>query len=244
MNLRGLLAAQVVLGHRSMTPTRLAVRVPSAAPTRRRFPSLAVGPTSRPPRAIALTAAAPQGPSPSRAVARAASDVRASAATSGEARQRVVHEARRLLAVRAEAQGATAERHEERAEALLLRVLEQLREPVPQTPFAAPTTPTANLPRASAGAALPPALPKPLAPAARAAALVEQIETFTRAQRPGLALTLHASLGARVELQRLGPKTLAVRLIGKDGPPGPAVVRRARQALEARGLTVGDLVVR
>ncbi|MEO6119208.1 MAG: hypothetical protein ABIP12_00855, partial [Terriglobales bacterium] len=49
--------------------------------------------------------------------------------------------------------------------------------------------------------------------AAKAIALIERIETFVRSQRPGLALTLNNSLGAHVEIERIGPKEIALKLV-------------------------------
>ncbi len=71
--------------------------------------------------------------------------------------------------------------------------------------------------------------------AAQASALIEKIEHFVRSNRPGLSLTLHHSLGARVELERLGPKELSVKLFGK---PSAEAVGKIREELRARGLNV------
>ena len=77
----------------------------------------------------------------------------------------------------------------------------------------------------------------------QAAALIERIDTFVRSQRPALALTLNNSLGARVEIERLGPGRIALRLIGRNGPPHADTVNRIRDELTARGLKVGALSV-
>jgi hypothetical protein len=88
-----------------------------------------------------------------------------------------------------------------------------------------------------------PAAP-PEAKAAQALALIEQIETFiSSAQRPALALTLNNSLGARVEIERVGPRAIALKLVGVNGPPTPEAVSRVREALRARGLTIAALEV-
>jgi hypothetical protein len=79
--------------------------------------------------------------------------------------------------------------------------------------------------------------------AASAVELIEKIETFMRTQRPGLAITLEGSLGARVEIERLGPKEVAVRLVGKNGPPSAEAIGRIRDEIRARGLKVGALSV-
>lgn len=77
----------------------------------------------------------------------------------------------------------------------------------------------------------------------QAAALIERIDTFVKSQRPALALTLNNSLGARVEIEKLGPGRIALRLIGQNGPPNADTVNRIRDELTARGLKVGALSV-
>lgn len=79
--------------------------------------------------------------------------------------------------------------------------------------------------------------------ATQAAALIERIDTFVKSQRPALALTLNNSLGARVEIEKLGPGRIALKLIGQRGPPSAETVTRIRDELQARGLTVGALSV-
>ncbi len=83
----------------------------------------------------------------------------------------------------------------------------------------------------------------PEAKAAQAVALIERIEQFVRSQRPGLALTLNNSLGAHVEIERIGPKEIALKLVGHRGPPTAEAVSRIREELRARGLKVGALSV-
>ncbi len=79
---------------------------------------------------------------------------------------------------------------------------------------------------------------------AAAAALIEKIQVFVRyGQRPVLALTLHGSLGARAEIERLGPGRVAVTLVGHRGPPCPEAVSRIRDELLARGLKVAAISV-
>lgn len=85
--------------------------------------------------------------------------------------------------------------------------------------------------------------PTPEVRAAQAAALIERIDTFVRSQRPALALTLNNSLGARVEIEKLGPGRIALKLVGQNGPPDADTVNRIRDELEARGLKVGALSV-
>lgn len=79
--------------------------------------------------------------------------------------------------------------------------------------------------------------------AASAVQLIEKIEAFVKSQRPGLSLTLDGSIGARVEIERLGPKEVALRVVGKNGPPAPEDIGRIREEMRARGLKVGALSV-
>ena len=80
--------------------------------------------------------------------------------------------------------------------------------------------------------------------AAQAVALIEKIEVFVKStQRPALELTLNNSLGARVEIERLGPGEVALKLVGKRGPPPPEAVSRIRDELAARGLKVAAMSV-
>jgi hypothetical protein len=79
--------------------------------------------------------------------------------------------------------------------------------------------------------------------AAQAVALIERIEVFVKSQRPGLALTLNNSLGAHVEIERIGPKEIALKIVGHRGPPSAEAVGRIRDELRARGLKVGALSV-
>lgn len=92
-------------------------------------------------------------------------------------------------------------------------------------------------------ASIPQPRPTPEVRAAQAAALIERIDTFVRSQRPALALTLNNSLGARVEIEKLGPGRIALKLVGQNGPPNADTVNRIRDELEARGLKVGALSV-
>ncbi|MGV3621688.1 MAG: hypothetical protein ACO1OB_12765 [Archangium sp.] len=79
--------------------------------------------------------------------------------------------------------------------------------------------------------------------AAQAVALIEKIERFVKSQRPGLAITLNNSLGAHVEIERMGPRQIALRLVGKNGPPSAEAISRIRDELQARGLQVGALSI-
>lgn len=106
------------------------------------------------------------------------------------------------------------------------------REMLPQQPIAASAGQQTAKPEAT-----------PETKAAQAVALIEKIERFVKSQRPGLAITLNNSLGAHVEIERIGPKQIALKLVGKNGPPSPEAVSRIREELNARGLKVGALSI-
>ena len=77
----------------------------------------------------------------------------------------------------------------------------------------------------------------------RALALVERIEHFVRSGRPSLALTLRGRVAGRLEVQRVGPGAIALRL-ASSRPPSERELGELRQALEARGLSVRSLEAR
>lgn len=77
----------------------------------------------------------------------------------------------------------------------------------------------------------------------RALALVERIERFVRSGRPSLALTLRGAPPGQVEVQRVGPGAIALRL-SSTRLPSASELGELRQALEARGLSVRSLEAR
>jgi hypothetical protein len=77
----------------------------------------------------------------------------------------------------------------------------------------------------------------------RALALVERIERFVRSGRPSLALTLRGALPGEVEVQRVGPGAIVLRL-SSARLPSENELGELRQALEARGLSVRSLEAR
>lgn len=158
----------------------------------------------------------------------------------GTARTEAVEVNRSLTQVRAE----RSEVIEERGVAKLLEFI--AREFTPDTTARtfpeAPIASVHHLHPAAQVAAKPDATP-PEAKAAQAVALIERIEVFVRSQRPGLALTLNNSLGASAEIERVGPKEIALKLVGHRGPPTAEAVSRIRDELHARGLKVVALSV-
>lgn len=147
---------------------------------------------------------------------------------------------------RAQHTEAVTEKSEGRVLELIVRELSADATASNSTP---PPTPTVELatvhPIRNAAAALAQSKIEvaPETKASQAVALIEKIITFVRSQRPGLALTLNNSLGASVEIERIGPKEIALKLIGQFGPPSADAVSRIRDELRARGLKIGALSV-
>ncbi len=176
---------------------------------------------------------------PMQVLARARVHADSEAQRLGAVRSEHTHTAHSLQQVRAEKTEAVLERGEARVLELIVKELQvdappanrQLSDVLPQQPIAA------------SNAAPPKVEATPEAKAAQAVALIEKIERFVKSQRPGLALTLNNSLGAHVEIERIGPKEIALKLVGKNGPPTPEAVSRIREELRARGLRVGALSV-
>jgi hypothetical protein len=76
---------------------------------------------------------------------------------------------------------------------------------------------------------------------AEAVALIQKIEAFVKSNRPTLAVTLNNTLGVRAEIERIGPKSVALTLVGSDGPPPVDVLTRIRREIRGRGLTIASL---
>jgi len=74
----------------------------------------------------------------------------------------------------------------------------------------------------------------------RAMELVERIERFVRSGRPSLALTLRGQLPGRLEIERVAPGTIHLRLSSRRALSDRAL-EELRLALEARGLSVRSL---
>ena len=171
--------------------------------------------------------------------------------TLGRARTQANSEAQRLGVVRTEGLEATkaltqvrSERTEAVQERAAARIFEFIaREFTPDSPPRAPQLEASIHHLHPAVQVTPKIEAAPEAKAAQAVALIERIEVFVRSQRPGLALTLNNSLGAHVEIERIGPREIALRLVGHKGPPTAEAVSRIRDALRARGLKIGALSV-
>lgn len=160
----------------------------------------------------------------------------------------------RLADGRTASAGATARLQERTTD--LLRAALRTEETARNEPGAR-ASPAAEAPVASTGHA-PPIRPgvQPAPPAAavasipgaegrieRALALVEQIERLVRSGRPSLALTLRGGVPGQLEVERIAPGTVALRL-SSPRPPSASELGDLRQALEARGLSVRSLEAR
>ncbi|WP_235685688.1 MULTISPECIES: hypothetical protein [Corallococcus] len=164
-------------------------------------------------------------------------------------------EAQRLGTVRQEAHATGQEQASHRASELLTRELERsVRAELRAAPLPAPPPREARSsespPTLSAtgghgvtggGAAAAGMAATPVAQVESTLALIEKIEVFVRSQRPALGLSLRGSLEATVEVERTGPREVALRIQGRHGPVPPADVARLRDALEARGLRLSAL---
>lgn len=189
--------------------------------------------------AAANSAVAPRAPVASATSAATHAAIAPATQQLARARRHVDGEAQRLDVVRSDhAHAATSmthartERGEQLDEQQTAKLADALnREFSKETP-PPPLAPAMKLEPVQTGAPAKTDAP-PETRAAQATALIEKIEHFVRSNRPGLSLTLNNSLGARVELERLGPKALSVKLYGK---PGAEAVSRIREELRARGL--------
>jgi hypothetical protein len=119
--------------------------------------------------------------------------------------------------------------------------------PAEKSPLHAPEPPSvAPVPHPGAPGAGSETTPLTHASAARverALALVKRIERFVRSGRPALAMTLRGGVAGRLEVQRVGPGAIALRL-SSARPPPDGELAELRQALEARGLSVRSLEAR
>ncbi|WP_244224870.1 hypothetical protein [Corallococcus sicarius] len=174
-----------------------------------------------------------------------------------QARQGMHVESQRLGTVRQEAHAEGREHATHRASELIARELERsLRSEArpAQVPAPAPIPSSARTDSPAASAPLAPvaegrgaaggtgaASDTPVAQVESTLALIEKIEVFVKSQRPALGLSLRGSLDATVEVERTGPREVALRIQGRHGPVPTEDVARLRDALEARGLRLSVL---
>ncbi|SEU32898.1 hypothetical protein [Stigmatella erecta] len=191
--------------------------------------------------------------SPARALARSAL---ASPENLGHARQGMHGEAQRLRTVRTEAQTSSQAQVEHRVHELLARELARDLPPVSSVrPGAHAPSPPAE-PSAETPSGEPLSRPEGLGRSPGEAAveaaeapsqvqatleLIQRIEVFVKSQRPALRMSLGGALAATVEVERTGPREVALRIQGHQGPLGEAHLSRIREALEARGLRLRAL---
>ena len=177
----------------------------------------------------------------------------------GRTRQVMHSEAQRLGSVRSEAGTQVQERTEQRLTDLVARELARDLRTTPAPPPETRPPPGATSPpepgRQGADAPVPEshatttgsagaAGVEEVSPASRAEAaleLIERIEVFVKSQRPALSLSLRGGLDATVEVERTGPREVALRIQGRRGPLPSEDVARLRDALEARGLRLRSL---
>jgi hypothetical protein len=171
----------------------------------------------------------------------------------GQARVEMDVSARHRVADGAAASEQASARLDGRATELLraaLRAEVLTRSEPPSSPRAAPPPAreagrpaegVGSITAGATGAAAPASIPEQRIE--RAMALVERIERFVRSGRPALALTLHGGLAGRLELQRVAPGAISIRL-SSARPPSSDALGELRQALEARGLSVRSLETR
>jgi hypothetical protein len=191
--------------------------------------------------------------SPARALARSAL---ASPETLSQARQGMHGEAQRLRAVRTEAQTTSQAQVEHRVHALLSQELARglpgtsSGSPAPQAlaPAPGPSGEPPSGDRLSGPDGLRQAPGEAAADTAEAASqvqatleLIERIDVFVKSQRPALRMSLAGALAATVEVERTGPREVALRIQGHQGPLAEAHLARIREALEARGLRLRAL---
>ncbi|MDY7230912.1 hypothetical protein [Hyalangium rubrum] len=240
--------------HRAPAPPRPALPPSTGKPT----PRLPL-PSERPTAPAPSTARAPGGPAIAGGPVVLAT-TRSALATPenlGQARQVMHGEAQRLRTSRTEAQTLTQERTEHRVSELISRELVRgfQVEPAPVAASrAAPTheeasrapseglAPTGEA-RHTASTSGPRLVEEPDAQLKTQAALelIEKIEVFVRSQRPALRMSLGAPLTAMVEVERTGPREVALRIQGRDGPLAHEDLARIRDALGARGLRLRSL---
>ncbi|QSQ27307.1 hypothetical protein JY651_21405 [Pyxidicoccus parkwayensis] len=183
----------------------------------------------------------------------------ASAENLGRTRQAMHTEAQRLGTVRSEASTQSQERTEHRLTDLIRREL--TREAPPADARPATTSPAPDTRRAATDAPAPESGVAGVAGATAAGSggaasteavsattsadaaleIIERIEVFVKSQRPALSLSLRGSLDATVEVERTGPREVALRIQGRRGPIPTGDLARLRDALEARGLRLRSL---
>lgn len=253
-------------GAPSSRPCAPAAARPPAAPVRSRplppppLPSRSAAPPTKSPLPLPLgTGRSPGTAFASGPVLSTSRSALASPENLGLARQAMHHEASRLGTVRAEAQMTTQEKTEHRLSELISRELLHEFRADPSlrlSPRGAPapleasrdTAPAGSLSsagesRLAAGGAdpAPAEAANPQDKVQATLQLIEKIELFVQTQRPALRMSLGYPLSAMVEVERTGPREVALRIQGRHGPLAQEDLSRIRDALGARGLRLKSL---
>ncbi len=164
------------------------------------------------------------------------------AMTLTDARRRMNGEAARLHEVRREGEEQHGEARSERALDILGRDLR--RESAPVATDLAPLL-QVNL-AAPKPAGQPGVQSAPVHPGSLARQLqdvVEKIEWLVKSHRPALSLTLKGELAGELQVDRVGPREVALRIKGKNGPPTSEAVGRIREEIQKKGLILRALHV-
>ncbi|WP_426751436.1 hypothetical protein [Myxococcus sp. Y35] len=179
----------------------------------------------------------------------------------GLKRQAMHAEVQRLGTVRSEAQLQGQERTEHRLQELIARELSRdcrAAAPAPPdtraTPVPLPVDTQRSMPestgregalaaagRASGGSSAAAESVHAATRAEAAMALIERIDVFVKSQRPALSMSVRGHLDATVEVERIGPREVSLRIQGRRGPLAEEDLHRLRDALEARGLKLRAL---
>lgn len=176
----------------------------------------------------------------------------------GQTRQVMHGEALRLRNTRTEAQTTAQEKTEHRVSELISRELAREFRTAPSQSSALPAPPPPESSRAPApregfssmseallsvsqGNLSPAEAPDPQLRAEATLQFIKKIELFVQSQRPALRLSLGEPLSATVQVERTGPREVALRIEGRQGPLAQEDLARIREGLEARGLRLRSL---
>ncbi|WP_044198004.1 hypothetical protein [Hyalangium minutum] len=248
------------------SPGKALPRLPSPPAGAKLPPSQALRPPAKPPASAApLPGSASRLPSTalsSGPVVATSRSALASPENLGQTRQAMHGESLRLRNARTEAQTVSQEKTEHRLTELISRELAREFRAEPSTPLPSarlvpppPESPQGPGPAegfTSAGetrlAVSQPGLspadaPDPQARVEATLQLIEKIEVFVQSQRPALRLSLGEPLSATVQVERTGPREVALRIQGRQGPLAQEELMRIREGLEARGLRLRSLHV-
>lgn len=246
------------------SPGKALPRLPSPPTGAKLPPSQALRPPAKPPAgAVPLPGSASRLPSTalgSGPVVATSRSALANPENLGQTRQAMHGEALRLRNVRAEAQTVSQEKTEHRLTELISRELarefraESSNQPPSARPVPSPPespqgpvpaegiSPMGEARLAASQAGLAPAdAPDPQARVEATLQLIEKIEVFVQSQRPGLRLSLGEPLSATVQVERTGPREVALRIQGRQGPLAQEELTRIKEGLEARGLRLRSL---